>query len=133
MKFARVLVALSALMFAAFGLRGLFDPLAILEMVHFDGRDPTALNEARAMYGGVELGIAAFLVACLLDRWSLRAGLFLSAAIFTSAAAARAKSMVVDGMPDPVFVNIAMFEAGFAIACVVALARASAPEVVDRE
>jgi len=123
MKLTRVLVAVSAAMFAGFGLLGLSDPQRVLEMMHAQARDATALNEVRAMQGGFELGVAAFLVACLLNRWSLRAGLFLTTAIFVSAASARAKSMLIDGMPDPLFVQIWTFELVFAAVCVVTLAR----------
>ena len=92
MKMTRILVAASALMFAGFGLNGLFHPEAVLEMIHVDARDLTALNEARAMYGGFELGVAAFLVACLMDRFSLRAGLFLATRRAQGAAGTAAKA-----------------------------------------
>lgn len=117
----RVLVALSAAMFTGFGLLSFFDPQRVLEMVHATAGDATALNEVRAMQGGFELGVAAFLVACLRNRWSLEAALFLVTAIFVGAAAGRAWSMMVDGTPDPAFVQIWLFEVSFAAACVVAL------------
>ena len=123
MRLTKTLVAVSAAMFAGFGLLGLMDPQRVLDMMHAQAQDATALNEVRAMQGGFELGVAAFLVACLLNRWSLRAGLFLTTAIFVSAASARAKSMAIDGMPDPLFVQIWIFELVFAAVCVVTLVR----------
>ena len=92
-------------------------------MIHAQATDATALNEVRAMQGGFELGVATFLVACLRNRWSLRAGLFLTTAIFVAAAGGRAWSMMVDGMPDPLFVQIWIFELVFAGVCLAALAR----------
>lgn len=121
MRWTRFLVATSALMFAAFGLNGLFHPAGVLDMIHAAARDVTALNEVRAMYGGFELGVATFLVACLLGRWSPQAGLFLTTTIFVAAAAARGKSVLVDGWPDPLFVKIWIFEIAFAVACVIAM------------
>jgi len=123
MKLTKALVAMATVMFAGFGLLGLFDPQRVLDMMHAEAKDATALNEVRAMHGGFELGVAAFLAACLMNRWSLRAGLFLVTAIFVSAASARAKSMALDGMPDPLFVQIWFFELAFAAACVFTLVR----------
>lgn len=123
MSRTRILVAVSAVLFAAFGLLGLFDPLRVLEMIHVQPKDVTAVGEARAMYGGVQLAVAAFLAACLMNRWSLEAGLFLATAIYTGAAAARAKSMVVDGMPDSLFVGVWLCEITLAVLGVLALRR----------
>jgi hypothetical protein len=123
MSLTKILVIAAALMFGAFGLLGMVAPLRTLELIHMQPKDVTAVGEVRARYGGFELGVAAFLVACLLDRWSLRAGLFLTTAIFLGAAAGRGKSALVDGMPDPLFVQILVFEMVFAALCVFALAR----------
>lgn len=125
MRATKALVAVSAAMYAAFGLHALALPASVADMIHVTPRDATALNEIRAMHGGVELGLAAFLVSCLLGRWSLHAGLFLVALLFTGAAAARAKSMLDDGMPDPLFVGIWLFEIAWAAACTVVLSRKS--------
>ena len=123
MSLMKILVIAAALMFGAFGLLGMMDPMRTLELIHMQPKDITAVNEVRAMYGGFELGVSVFLVACLLDRWSLRAGLFLTTAIFLGAAAGRAKSVMLEGMPDPVFVQIWIFEMVFAAVCILALAR----------
>jgi hypothetical protein len=123
MKLTKILVAVSALMFAGFGLNGLLNPRGVLDLIHASAIDVTALNEVRAMYGGVELGIATFLVACLLERWPPRAGLFLTTAILVGAAGGRAKSIHVDGMPDATFVGIWVFELVFAAICLFALVR----------
>ncbi len=123
MSLTRILVIASALMFGAFGLLGLLDPARTAEMIHMQPKDITAINEVRAMYGGFELGVTAFLVACLFDRWSIRAGLFLSTAIFLGAAGGRMMSVISDGMPDPFFVNIWIFEMVYAAICILALAR----------
>jgi hypothetical protein len=128
MSLTKMLVIAAALMFGAFGLLGMMDPARTLEMIHMHPKDATAINEIRAMYGGFELGVAVFLVACVLDRWSLRAGLFLTTAIFLGAAAGRAKSVALEGLPDPFFVQIWIFEMVFAAVCLFALARSN-----DRE
>lgn len=129
MSLMKILVVAAALMFGGFGLLGMMDPARTLEMIHMQPKDITAINEVRAMYGGFELGVAAFLVACLLDRWSLRAALFLTTAIFLGAAAGRAKSVALEGMPDPFFVQIWIFEMVFAAVCIFALARSRDHEI----
>jgi hypothetical protein len=123
MSFIRILVIASALMFGGFGLLGMMDPAGTIELIHMQAKDTTALNEVRAMYGGFELGVTAFLVTCLMNAWSLRAGLFLSTAIFLGAATGRGISVISEGMPDPLFVQIWIFEMVFAAVCILALAR----------
>ena len=44
-------------------------------------------------------------------------------AIFLGAAGGRAKSVLIEGMPDPVFVQIWIFEMVFTAVCIFALAR----------
>ena len=119
----KVLVALGALMFAGFGLNGLLRPASVLEMMQASALGATTFNEVRAMYGGFELGVAAFLVACLLDRWSLGAGLFLMTSIFLGAVVSRALSMAVDGAPSDLFLHVWYVEIAFAVLGVAALAR----------
>jgi hypothetical protein len=123
MSLTKILVIAATLMFGGFGLLGMMDPMRTLELIHMQPKDITAVNEVRAMYGGFELGVAAFLVACLLDRWSLRAGLFLTTAIFLGAASGRGKSVLLEGLPDTFFVQIWIFEMVFAAVCIFALAR----------
>jgi hypothetical protein len=119
----KILVALGALMFAGFGVNGLLRPASVLEMMQASAGHATTLNEVRAMYGGFELGVAAFLVACLLDRWSIKAGLFLMTSIFAGAVVSRALSMAVDGAPSGLFFNVWYVEIVFAVLGVVALWR----------
>jgi Domain of unknown function (DUF4345) len=60
----------------------------------------TARNDVRAVYGGLEIGIAAFLVYCARRPPLVRAGLAASALAFGAMAAARLLSLAVDGVPS---------------------------------
>jgi hypothetical protein len=121
MNRTRALVTAGALMFAGFGINGLLRPESVLDMMQAEAGHATTFNELRAMYGGFELGVAAFLVACLRDRWSLDAGVFLLAAIFVSAAASRALSLVLDDVPSQLFLTAWIVEILFAGLCLKAL------------
>ncbi len=61
----RGLVGLSALIFAGIGAWTLVDPLTPLRTVGVVVSDARGVVELSAMYGGLELGMAVFLVWCL--------------------------------------------------------------------
>lgn len=126
MKLQRILVTLGAVGFAGFGLYGLFSPLGIFGLVHGTASHVDTLNDLRAVYGGFQLGIACFLAACLADRWSLSAGLFLMTATFACMVVARTLSFVVDGAPTPALMGGWAFEA--VMTCVGAYGLAAAKE-----
>lgn len=111
------------LQYAAFGVLALVDPGRVAALTHLRVVDATSLNEVRAMFGGVQLGLAAFLAACLAGRWPARAGLFLVTAVFSVAVVARSASFFLDGPASADYAGIAAFEAAFAAACLVALRR----------
>lgn len=71
----RGLVALSALVFGGIGAWTLIDPIPVLAEVGVVISDARGLVELRAMYGGMELGFAAFLIWTLLSPARVRTGL----------------------------------------------------------
>ena len=58
-----------------------------------------------------------------MNRWSIRAGLFLTTTTVLGAALGRGKSVLIEGMPDPLYVQIWIFELIFAAICIFALVR----------
>lgn len=62
---ARAFVAVSALVFVGIGLWTLQDPEGALREVGVLAASPGGVLELRAMYGGLELGMALFLLWCL--------------------------------------------------------------------
>jgi hypothetical protein len=62
MTFPHIVLVGCAAVFAGFGVLSLLAPRRMARMVEFSSESPTARVELRAMYGGLELGIAAFLV-----------------------------------------------------------------------
>lgn len=70
----RAYVWLCALINAGIGLWCLIDPVGALAPVGVGALDPAGVVELRAMYGGLELGVAAFLVWAARSPGLLRAG-----------------------------------------------------------
>jgi len=62
--FDQIILALGGASFAAFGIWLMITPRA-LAAVDLNPLSPNARAEVRAMYGGLELGIAIFLLLCL--------------------------------------------------------------------
>jgi hypothetical protein len=79
MTFARMVLALSALVYAGFGAAFLVAPVRMASFIGIQLPEPSAIIDFRATYGGFELGLAAFLAWCLASRDRLRAGLLASA------------------------------------------------------
>jgi hypothetical protein len=107
-----VFLLLSALTFAAFGVAFLVAPVAMIGLVELGASSPTARAEVRAMYGGLELGIAAFLFACLARRERVAAGLLCSTIALAGLALARGASIVLDGPVEPIMYWLAAAEVG---------------------
>lgn len=87
---------LSALVFAAFGVLFALDPAGWGAKVDLGVATPTARTEIRAMYGGLELGIAVFLGWCTLDPARVHPGLMAALCMFVGLALARGLSLVAD-------------------------------------
>ncbi|MGE0039690.1 MAG: DUF4345 family protein [Vicinamibacterales bacterium] len=129
MLFARVVLWTVAAAFAAFG--GLFTvwPAAMAALVDLAPTTPTAHTELMAMYGGLELGIAAFLGWCALDAARLRAGLAAAGLLLGGLAALRVAGLAVNAGTAPVmwwFVAIEAAGAGLALAAARGLGRGAA-------
>lgn len=75
---ARALVAMTALIYAGIGTWTLLDPFGALDRVGVAAVDSRGEVELRAMYGGLELGMALFLLWCLASPERVRAGLMAS-------------------------------------------------------
>ena len=62
------ILALNAFVFLGFGLFSLYSPVGLLSLIGVF-MSPTGAIEIRAMYGGLELGICAFLFLCIRRNW----------------------------------------------------------------
>jgi hypothetical protein len=98
-RFARLVLGLSALAFAGIGAAFLVAPQAMAARVGVSLAGAIAANDVRAVYGGLQLGIAAFLLYSVRRPDALRSGLAVQLFTFGGLAAARFASLVLDGNP----------------------------------
>ena len=98
-RFARLVLGLSALAFAGIGAAFLVAPEAMAARVGVSLAGAAAANDVRAVYGGLQLGVAACLVWCARRPETLRTGLAVQLFTFAGLAAARLVSLLLDGNP----------------------------------
>lgn len=99
MRVARVVLVFSALPFAGIGLAFLVAPSAMGAFVGLTLDGAVADNDLRAVYGGLQLGIALFLAWCAAAPERLRAGVAAQLCTFGGLAFGRVVSWGVAGSP----------------------------------
>lgn len=109
----RIYLGYVVLSLLGFGLAFLFKPERTAGLVDVTAGSTTGWSDLRAVYGGLELGLAVFVGWCLYaGRFDV--GLWLSAAIFTGIAVARAVGMIFDRPVTGRTVKILVVEAASA-------------------
>ncbi len=111
---AHLFLMLAALLFAGFGLASLFQPERITGWVGIRPSTTAGRSEIRAVYGGLEVGLAAFLVYCAMDAQRLGLGLLLVVLTYGGAAVGRAIGIVLDRPVEAVTRKILIAEVAFA-------------------
>ena len=120
MKFSqKILLGISALCLAVFGLIALFCPLGMMQWIGFSANQDTAVIEFMSFYGGLELGLS---VLFLLPHtfFGVKEKLLCVLFIFGSVGLTRLFAMLPDQI-DSIFCAIAAFELGLATTAVVLL------------
>ena len=124
-RFRIILLALAGLGFLGFGLAIVAAPEAVLAPVGISGT-AAGLVELRAFYGGLELGLAAFLFACAAKPAWRVPGLWSVALINGGIAAARLLGIGLSGEFTGFFAGALVWEIGFTVAAILALRGAKA-------
>lgn len=109
-----------ALGFIGFGLAFLLVP-GLLGLVELAPATSTARSDVRAVYGGIELGVGAFLAACVRRPTWHRAGLTAQALTLGGAALGRVASLAADGMPRTLALGLGALELLGAVLAIAAL------------
>ena len=124
-RFRIILLSLAGLGFLGFGLAIVAAPEAVLAPVGISGTT-AGLVELRAFYGGLELGLAAFLFACAAKPAWRVPGLWSVALINGGIAAARLLGIGLTGEFTGFFAGALVWEIGFTLAAILALRGAKA-------
>ena len=111
----RLVLVLVGLSFVGFGALFISNPGEMAALVSLALIDRTARTDVRATYGGLELGVGVFLLACALRRDFVRVGLFASACVLVAMATARFVGLLLDGWWQPLELLVAILEAGFGL------------------
>ena len=76
---AQKILLIAGLAFLVFGVLFLAIPERMMRLVEIPLDTPTAVTEIRAFYGGLEIGLGAFLIWCCIARERVRTGLWAAA------------------------------------------------------
>ena len=119
-KFGKWVLVLAGLGFLGFGLAIVAAPAAVLGSVGISGTG-AGLVELRAFYGGLELGLGAFLLICAARPDWREAGLWSVALVNGGIGAARLLGIALSGEFTNFFAGALVWELGFTIAAILAL------------
>lgn len=120
--FGMGVLVLAGLGFLGFGLVIVAMPAAVLAPVGIFG-SAAGLVELRAFYGGLELGLAAFLLVCAARPAWREPGLGLVALSNGGIAATRLAGIGISGEFTGFFAGALVWEIGFTLAAIAALRR----------
>ncbi|GAB2489423.1 DUF4345 family protein [Arenimonas alkanexedens] len=123
-RFRIAVLVLAALGFLGFGLAIVAAPEAVLATVGISGTT-AGLVELRAFYGGLELGLGAFLLICAAKPSWRAPGLLSVALINGGIALARLLGIALSGEFTGFFAGALVWEVGFTLAAVIALRKQS--------
>lgn len=95
--FPMLVLTLDGLVFLVTGGVFLFSPMLPLGTLGVESITPEALTDIRAVYGGIEIGIAAYLFSRLARMKDLHEPLLLATLILTGMVITRCYGMIADG------------------------------------
>lgn len=113
----RVVLALSALGFLGFGLAFALWPLPTAQITDIGLPTSTARIDFRATYGGFQIGVGAFLVACARRPAWVEAGLRAAACALAGFAGVRVLSLALEGgrAGAPIYAGLGLEVLGLAL------------------
>lgn len=114
-KLTRVFLILCGISFLFIGANTFFDPLAAMAPVELNINTVSALNELRANYGGLQIGIGVFLLAGVWCQSMTRSALLAQALIVGGLAVGRLVSVALDGQPNSFVQGLLVLEGVIAL------------------
>jgi hypothetical protein len=110
MSFSQVVVRVSAALFLLLGLSFLFMPEFMASKVGMELTSTTAKTEVRATYGGLEIGLACFLLLSSFHRDTLRAAIVALICCVSGYISGRIIGIAMDGSPTATTWFMLIFE-----------------------
>ena len=127
MKFERAVLGIVGVLFIPLGLWAFVNPVAVAAMTEVSLPTPTALADARAVYGGLTLGLGIYFVVCALRPEHVRSGLWALLLTIGGAFLGRLAGVAADGAGNPETLRTLGLELGIAALAAVALVRVRQP------
>ena len=109
-KFTQGFLLLCGLSFLLIGANTFYDHLAAMAPVELNINTVSALNELRANYGGLQIGMGLFLLAGLRCKTYLRPALLAQALIVGGLVTGRLISVAIDGQPNAFIQGLIVLE-----------------------
>lgn len=122
-KITRGFLLVSALGFLLIGINTFRDPLAALAGVELAVNTVSALNELRANYGGLQIGMALFLLTGLIRPDMTRPALLAQMLLVGGLAIGRVVSIALDGPPNATVQGLLVLESVTALLSLALYAR----------
>jgi len=97
--YARIVLALGAIVTAILGITFLAIPESMAELVELELGTPLARGDIQTVYGGLELGLAVLILCWLTTRDGVRRALQLHIALWGGLAGGRAISLITSQAP----------------------------------
>lgn len=131
MKFSRIYLGLMGAMTLCFGLIYLFAPQGMLDSAGFGAVAPGGITDVRATYGGLQIGIGAFLLWAAGDEGRVRTGLLFVAIAIGAVGTSRAIGLALDGEANSFHLSALPFEASITLLSLFLLSRL--PEAAEAQ
>ena len=122
-RITRCFLLVSALGFLLIGINTFRDPLAALAGVELAVNTVSALNELRANYGGLQIGMSLFLLTGLLQPAMTRPALLAQTLLVGGLAIGRVVSIALDGPPNATVQGLLVLESVTALLSLALYAR----------
>ena len=123
MLFARILLAVTGLVFFVHGLVCFIHPATIGMESGLAMPTPSSVIEVRAEYGGLPIALGLFFLAAALQKIEVRTGLIVMLAALTGYATARITALAITPQPDPYNLSAIAYELTTALLALWALKR----------
>ncbi|MEO1573422.1 MAG: DUF4345 family protein [Pseudomonadota bacterium] len=108
--FASTVLVFFGLSFGVFGVWALVSPTGLAGLLHFGLETPGAVTELRAFYGGLEIGLCAFLLFAVAHRPLVPGALLALTFIAGGIALARIVGIVADSSLSGLMIGVLVWE-----------------------